>query len=141
MDKLDLNQEGNNMLNRIKDTQEVIKNKGVKGYLPWFFWGLFVLITYPSFDFIKSFIWYIIAIIIFIVGIVLSYYYYIIVNRHIHSVSHSPWYMSLLYFILIAITILLANIFQPNFHYSWVLGGIILAALFFMYGFYLKLKY
>jgi len=140
MNKLVSNDEAASSLRQIKQTQGIIKTKAVKEYLPWFGWGLFVLITYPPFDFIKPSIWGPITAILFIIGMILSFRYYVVSNKRIHAISHTPLSIAVLYFLFIFITILLANIFQSSFHYVWIIGGVILASLFFIYGFYLKSK-
>lgn len=140
MEKPVTNQEAAQSLEHIKHTQKAIKNKGAKEYAPWFGWGLFVIVTYPPFDFIKPNVWGPIVAVLFVVGMVLSFRYFFVSNERIHAISHTPWPIAVLYFFLISVTIFLANVFQSSFHYVWSVGGVVLAALFFIYGFYLKSK-
>jgi len=136
------NDDATSSLKQIKQAQDTIKSIGVKEYIPWFGWGLFILITYPPFDFIKLSLWTPIAATLFIIGMIASYLYHIISYRRVHIVSHIPRYVPLVTFILIFVTILLINMYKLQFHYAyaWTVGGIILATVFFSYGVYLKIK-
>lgn len=125
-------------LAQVKSTQAEINRRSAKEYAPWIGWGLYVIVSFSGFDYIKPAIWGPICWIAALIGTYITYSYFRKRHTQIKTTTKVPWYAWLLYGLWIAIGVAFANAMQPHFAYAWTVAGLAVGVPYILYG--LKLK-
>jgi hypothetical protein len=125
-------------LDLIASTQRRIESQGAQEYWPFIWWGLFILIGYPPFDYLKGNVWGLTLGVTWVVGMFLTIRYFKAKTSRVHTLGRQSIRASIAIGVITFVSIGFANILHPSFHYSWTIIGILLASLYFGYGLRLK---
>lgn len=132
------NTEAAESLDHVNKIQHKIAAQGVQEHLPFIWWGLFILFGYPPFDYLNGNMWSLIVGIVWVIGMFLTFRYFREKTSRVHTFQYQSLKASIALGVLTFITILFANVLQPNFHYTWTIIGIVLASLYIGYGLRLR---
>jgi L-asparagine transporter-like permease len=130
--------EASSTLSGIRETQNRVVAQGPRQYVPFIGWGLFALLGYSPFDYVRPSIWGPIVGVLWIVAMLATYRYIRNDGARVHIVTTTPWYVWTALAVLTCATVALAVMLQSKVHFAWSLAGLILAVPFIGYG--LKLR-
>lgn len=125
-------------LELVSKTQHKIVAQGAKEYLPFMWWGLFILFGYPPFDYVNSNVWGPFILLAWIIGMALTYRYFKHRTSRVHIFRQKSLKISIALGVITFIGITVAEVLTTKHHHIWTIVGIILAALYIGYG--LKLR-
>ncbi len=125
-------------LQQVKSTQAEITNRGAKEHAPWIGWGLYVIVFYSLFDFVKPEIAIPITWIAALAGTFITANYFRSRRAKVKTHTNAPWFAWILYGLWIAAGAFLAGHLEPYFTYTWTVTGLVVGIPFVAYG--LKLK-
>lgn len=130
--------EATESLERVAKAQRDIVARGAKEYLPFMWWGLFILFGYPPFDYVKGNIWGPIIGLTWIIGMVFTYRYFKNRTSRVHIFRQKSLKVSIALGVITFIGIGVAEVLTLKHYHIWTVVGVILAALYIGYGFKLR---
>lgn len=125
-------------LEKIKQAQRAVTEKAAKEYMVWSWWGLYVLIFYPPFDYFNGNVWGPILLAVWPVGSFLTFRYYR--KSTAFPKIMTPKYIYVGFTILIALAIMFAEIMHPYFHFAWTVAGLVVGLSYWTYAAFLWSK-
>lgn len=123
-------------LQQIQSVQQTIVKRSAKEYAPWIGWGLYVIIFFSPFDYVKPSIWGPISWLVAAIGGYITYRYF---KKHADvKVQRAPWQAWFLYGLWIALGVAVASSVQTHIHYAMTIAGFVVGLPFIAYGIKLK---
>ena len=125
-------------LSRVAKTQQEIVAQGAHEYLPFMWWGLFILFGYPPFDYVNGNIWSPIIGLTWIIGMVLTYRYFKDRTARVHTFRQKSLKASIALGVITFVGITVSEVLTSKHYHVWTIVGVLLAVLYIGYG--LKLR-